>query len=75
MLKNVVTMATNRLKYDKYNNMCDFSKGNVNIFMKVQLWIDGSMEIMHMIILILTIGSILRGVLLAKFGDLVKISD
>jgi hypothetical protein len=50
---------------DKYNNICDYSKSTVNIFMKLKFRIDGSMEIMH-INLILTKGSILRVFPLAK---------
>jgi hypothetical protein len=33
------------LKYGKYNNNCDFSKGTEDILMKLNIWIDGSIEV------------------------------
>jgi hypothetical protein len=41
------------------------SQNKLKMFMKLKIWIDGSMEIIH-IILILTIGSLLRAVILNK---------
>jgi hypothetical protein len=38
------------LKYGKHNNICENSKSTENIFMKLEIWIDGSMEIMHVIL-------------------------
>jgi hypothetical protein len=36
------------LKYDKYTHKLDpLAKSTGNIFMKLEIWVDGSLEIMH----------------------------
>jgi hypothetical protein len=61
------------LKYGKYNNICDYSKSSENIILKLKIWKDGSLEIIHMI-LIFTIGSMLRVVQYSpSFGDFVQV--
>jgi hypothetical protein len=65
MLKNLVAMATNRLKYGKFNNICDNSKHTGNIFMNLLKGADGNVEIMH-VKLSMTIRSIFRVVLLTQ---------
>jgi quinol-cytochrome oxidoreductase complex cytochrome b subunit len=66
ILKNeLVAMATNRLNITANITIFVFSKKKLNIFIKLKIWIDGRMEIIHMV-LILTIGNILRAVILNK---------
>jgi hypothetical protein len=50
MLKILVAMATNRLKIWQIlhiNLISDNAKSTGNIFMKLEIWVDGSLEIMH----------------------------
>jgi hypothetical protein len=51
MLENLVAMATNSIMiYGKCNTKTgshDNVKSAENIFMKLKIWVDGCMEIMH----------------------------
>jgi hypothetical protein len=48
MLKILVAMATHRLKIWQILPS-DNSKSTGNIFLKLDIWVDGSLEIMHVL--------------------------
>jgi hypothetical protein len=52
MLKSLVVMASNRLKYDKYKTKtgsCDDPKSPGNICMRLDIWVDGILDTKHIL--------------------------
>jgi hypothetical protein len=61
----LVALAKIDLSYGKHNNICDKLKSTENLFIKLEIWINGSIEIIN-IILRSSIWSIMKAILLVQ---------